>query len=119
MGKRGRPSKNGQCPRWMLIRDTLIVDQYDRARSAGEKHSEAVKEVVRGIKETHPQRPISETGVRRSLALRRPRDSPVGLVVGKPGPANSVITLDGRSYNVLLMAAFGARPVYPRHKASD
>ena len=120
MNKSGRPRKNGQMPMWTLRRETMIVYGYDQARSLGEKHDAAIKEAVRYVRETDPRLRISETEVRRVLASWRSRRNPFGLVVIKPGPSESTITLpNGRVVRVLLTAAIGPRPIYPRANAAQ
>jgi hypothetical protein len=49
MKKVGRPRKNGEQPLGRLGRDTVGVYHYRKARQAGEKHSEAIKEAVARI----------------------------------------------------------------------
>lgn len=120
MNKRGRPRKNGQLPMWMLGRATMIVYGYDQARRAGEKHAEAIKEAVRYVREAGSQMRICETEVRRVLASWRPRLKPFGLVVIKPSPSKSTITLpNGWVFRILLTAGFGPRPLYPRANAAQ
>jgi hypothetical protein len=97
MNKRGRPKKDGQIPMWMLRRETMIIYGYDQARNRGEKHAAAVEQAVRYVRQTDSRLRISETEVRRVLAYWRPRREPLGLVVVKPGPSESTLTLpDGR-----------------------
>jgi hypothetical protein len=93
MKKRARPKQNGESPIWMLARETLAVYGYDLARSAGDKHSEAVKEAVRLIRQIRPGMPISETEVRRIIAYWRSSRNSNGLLVSKPSPANCTFTL--------------------------
>jgi hypothetical protein len=120
MNKRGRPRKNGQLSMWMLRRETSILYGYDQARRLGEKHAVAIQEAVRYVRETDPRMPISETEVRRVLAYWRPRREPLGLVVVKPGPSESTLTLpDGRVVKIGLTSAIGPRPIYPRVNAAE
>jgi hypothetical protein len=119
MNKRGRPKKNGQMPMWTLRRDTLIIYGYDQARKVGEKHAAAIKE-ERYVQESDSRMPISETEVRRVLARWRPRLKPFGLVVIKPNPSESILTLpNGMVFRIGLTAAVGPRPIYPRANAAE
>jgi hypothetical protein len=120
MNKRGRPKKDGQIPTWMLRREAMIVYGYDRARRLGEKHAVAIQEAVRYVQESDSRMRISETEVRRVLAYWRPRREPLGLVVVKPGPSESTLTLpDGRVVQIGLTSAIGPRPIYPRVNAAE
>ena len=49
-----------QSPMWMRRRDTHLVNEYHKLRMTGEKHSEAVKEVVKQLRVANLQMPISE-----------------------------------------------------------
>lgn len=115
MGKRrGRPEV---CRPWLTMA-TLAVRGYDKEMIAGEKHSEAVKDAVRYVQQRMPGIPVSETEIKRILAYWRPKGESNGLCVSKPDPANCTIALhDGRTAKVLLTAAFGLKPVYPRTNA--
>lgn len=115
--KRGRPKQYGQKSIWMLHRATLVVYAYDRARASGAKHWAAIVEALNHVREKNPRMPISESEVRRILAEWRPSGTSEGLSVSPPDPADSTITLGGKVFRVVLVAAWGPRPVYPRVNA--
>ena len=118
MNERGRPRKSGQLVR-MLRRDPMILYGYDQARRLGEKHVVAIQEAVRYVRETDSRLRISETEVKRVLARWRPRHDPCGLVVVKPDPSESTLTLPGMVFRIGLTAADGPRPIYPRVNAAQ
>jgi hypothetical protein len=120
MNKRGRPKKNGMKPLWMLRRITLVLRGYQKAREAGVKHSVAIQEAVRHVRETEPQMPISETEVRRTLARYRSSRLPYGYFVVEPDPTNNTITLPGgRVIKIGLTVCLVPRVDYPRINASQ
>lgn len=119
MNTRGRPKKNGLQPSWMLQRVTLVVYAYGRAREAGDKHFAAIQAAVRYVRKTAPGMPVSETEVRRILAVWRSNQNLSALSVTKPEPPNDTITLpNGRVVRKLWTAALGPRPIYPRANAA-
>jgi hypothetical protein len=69
MAKRGRPNKDGVKPGWMLLRWVMVLRAYGRARASGEKHSAAIAAAVSAVRSRVPGMPISETEVKRILAL--------------------------------------------------
>ncbi len=118
MTKRGRPKKNGLQPGWMLLRRMEALYAYGQARMAGEKHSAAVREAVKAVREKHPSMRISETEVRRILADWQPKNVPTVIVVGKPDRPDEERTLpDGQKAKTVLSLGFGSRPNYPRTNA--
>jgi hypothetical protein len=120
MRKPGRPRKNGEKPFWMLARETVAVYAYDQARKTGEKHSGAISEAVMYIRATYPRMPVSETEVKRILAVWRSKNRSSVLFVSKPGPEHNSRTLpDGRKVRILYTASVGPRPVYPRANAAE
>lgn len=118
MAKRGRPNKNGESPMWMLARETRLLFGYHRARCTGEKHSASLKKAVAYVNKTMPGIACSETEVRRALARWQSSHSATGLIVSKADPSNSALTL-GLPVRVLLVAARGPRPTYPRANAAE
>jgi len=120
MNKRGRPSKKGEIPKWMLRRETMIVYGYDDARKRGEKHAAAVKEAVRYVREADSFMRISETEVRRVLAYWRPISEQDGLVVFESSPSENTLTLpNGMVIRIGLTSGIGPRPIYPRANAAE
>jgi hypothetical protein len=80
MAKRRRPRKHGKKPAWMLHRITIALMGYDQARRAGEKHSAALAEGVKAVRERLPGKPMSKSEMRRILAhYRRNRKGTVML----------------------------------------
>jgi hypothetical protein len=119
MKKRGAPKKNGElAPWWMLERDTLVLCAYQKARKAGEKHLSAILEAVQFVREERPGMPISETEVKRILALWQPRDRPSAISVTHSDPKVCFYTLpNGWKLPISYTAARETRPVYPRANA--
>jgi hypothetical protein len=116
----GRPKKNGQKPMWMLERGSLVVYAYGRAREAGEKHSVAISEAVKYIQDTAPAMPISETEVKRIVAVWRSKRRATCLFVSKPDPEhNSIVLPNGRKGRILYTASVGPHPIYPRVNAAE
>jgi hypothetical protein len=72
----GRPkNKNGTITLWSFARAGMIMSAFDETRASGEKHSVAVTEAVNRIRQRHPEMPVSESEVRRTLAKYRPTSS--------------------------------------------
>jgi hypothetical protein len=124
MAKPGRPIRNEYQPMWMLIRVTLAVFAYQAARKTGEKHSVAIAEAVKGVQETLPKVPISETEVKRIVARWLSKKRPSCLWVEKPKPEQSFALEPGPDgkmipVRVVLTASFGPHPVHPRVNAAQ
>jgi hypothetical protein len=88
MAKPGRPNKNGVKPGWTLFRSFLALHAYGRARTRGDKHSNAISAAVLAVRSWAPGMPISETEVRRVIAEFQSKDpeecwiTTVGVVQG-------------------------------------
>jgi hypothetical protein len=118
MGKRGRPTKNGQYPAWMLFRVTYVLYAYKQARDAGLKHLSAITAAVQFVRQKAPGMPISETEVKRILAERRSSRSASVLSGVIPDPGSDTLRLpDGRTFKILYSAYREPRPIYPRANA--
>jgi hypothetical protein len=120
----GRPKKNGQKPMWMLKRETLVIRSYGRAREAREKHSAAITEAVKYIRDTAPTMPISETEVKRIVTVWRSKRRRTCLFVSKPNPEHSIIAVPGRDgrivyARIVYTASVGPHPIYPRANAAE
>ena len=103
----------------MLTRETLVVYAYGRAREAGEKHSVAISEAVKYVRDNAPAMPISETEVKRIVATWRSKQRPTCLFVTKPDPEHDTLVLpDGRKVRMLYTASVGPHPIYPRANAA-
>ena len=59
---------------WEFGRLAKVSSAYDELRENGEKHSTAVTEVVVQLRQSSPEMPISETGVKRILSKFRPKE---------------------------------------------
>jgi hypothetical protein len=78
--RRVRPKKEeGREEFWRLVRVGEIISAYDEARENNQKHSAAVTHAVGYLRQHHPEMPISETVVKRTLATFRSRDSQATL----------------------------------------
>jgi hypothetical protein len=121
MGKRGRPTKDGRYPVWMLFRVvTYVLYAYKQARDAGLKHLAATLAAVEFVRQTAPSMPISETEVKRILAERRSKRSASVLSVEIPGPDRDTFPLPGgRTAKLLFTAYREKRPIYPRANAAS
>ena len=119
MNKPGRPRKNGPQPMWMLERIILALYAYGRAREAGEKHTVAISEAVKYVRETAPRMRVSETEVKRIVAAWRSKQRGTCLFIRKPDPQHSITPLPRRRNDrILYTASVGPRPVYPRANAT-
>jgi hypothetical protein len=120
MAKRGRPTKNGAKPLWMLRRITKVLRGYQEARATGEKHSVAIKEAIRYLRSEEPWMPISDTEVRRILARWYSSKLPYGCVVVMPGPTENTLTLPGGYvFKIGLTVCMQPRVEYPRANAAQ
>jgi len=138
---KGRPRQaENTMPFWQFMRAARVMYAYDDARERGEKHSVAVKEAVELLKQSSLGMPISQTEVKRILAVWRPRNAgtilrferkivteedikahylilgQVAALQEKTGlslgvPTNHELT----GPLVSLTARFAERPNYPRH----
>jgi len=125
---------------WQFARAARVMCAYDEARERGDKHSVAVRGVVEHLKRSNPEMPISQTEVKRILAVWRPRNAgtilrferkilteedikrhclileQLAALQEKTGlrlevPTNHELT----GPIVSLTARFAERPNYPRH----
>ena len=138
---RGRPRKlKDSIKPWEFGRFAKASCAYDEFRELGEKHDGAVKEVVATLKQSSPEIPISETGVKRILSKYRPKGSGTILrferstlseedrkkyrsvleqatefceKMGLPLPQLPVF--DETRHREKFLIRFSERPDYPRH----
>src|SRR5947209_18065551 len=113
MKQPGRPRTNGLQPFWMLRRRMMVLYAHGRSRAAGEKHSVAVGEAVRYVRENAPEMRISEAEVRRVVALWRSRRRATCVSVNKPNPERSTISLrrrDGKIIQVRIVYTASVGP---------
>jgi hypothetical protein len=119
MQKRGRPKSSYQKS-WMLARAVLALYAYGRARDAGEKHSVAITEAVNYIRTICPRMKVSETEVKRILAVWRSIRRAACLVVSKPDAQHSMIPLPrGGTGRKLYTVSVRLRRTYPRANAAE
>ena len=72
----GRPKKQlGELASWRFVRAGLVMCAFDEACESGHKHSSAITHAVEYLRQRHPEMPISETVVKRTLAPYRPLNS--------------------------------------------
>jgi hypothetical protein len=75
---RGRPKKNeGTIEFRHFVRAGMIMSGYVKARESGQKHSAAVTQTVDHVRQSCSEMCISETEVRRTLAIYQPRNSQI------------------------------------------
>jgi len=60
---------------WQFGRVVKVRCAYDESRRKGEKYSVAVRDAVDNVKQSSPEMPISETGVKRILSRYGPKES--------------------------------------------
>ena len=71
---RGRPKKDPDELKFCrFVRAGLITCAFDEAREGGDKHSAAITHAVEYVRQHHPDMPISETEVKRTLARIDPK----------------------------------------------
>lgn len=74
--RRGRPrKKEDSIEFWQFARAARVMCAYDEARERGDKHSVGVGDAVEHLKQSNPGMPISQTEVKRILAVWRPRNA--------------------------------------------
>jgi hypothetical protein len=123
-----------------FVRAGIVMSVYDEARENNQKHSVAVVQAVEFVRQRYPKMRISGTGVRRILALWRPRNSGTVLrferstvtdeEAGKIAAIRQRLTFLQQTDNPVLPAlsdvypsrtatvfrfGFSERPNYPRH----
>ena len=138
---KGRPRQaKNTIQFWQFARAARVMCAYDEARERGDKHSVAVRGAVEHLKRSNPEMPISQTEVKRILAVWRPRNAgtilrfkrkmlteedikrhclileQLAALQEKTGlrlevPTNHELT----GPTVSLTARFAERPNYPRH----
>ena len=121
----------------------MVMCAYYEARNRGEKHGVAVRYAVDDYKQRYPQGHISETEVKRTLAMWRPRGSGVVFLVERQSPTEEFVkklcwsqeqfakvagkdlqsevgcSPEVRPRSGSIVARFGERPNYPRHNRKD
>ena len=116
----GRPRKKEGASSFLdFIRGGIVGGLYDEARENGEKYSVAVAQTVELIKQRIPITRISESGVKRVLAVWRPRGSHT-IVLFKVSmlTRDEIATLYPNKAPISVATfgmTLGERPNYPRH----
>ena len=137
---RGRPKKEDTIKFWRFCRAGMVMSAYDEARASGEKHSVAVTQAVDYVSHRCSEMPISETEVKRTLAIFRPRGSQTILQFkrvtldeekvarlrfmleqlpsvhdekGQSVPSRSIQNL--LKIRTAYTFGYAERPIYPRH----
>ena len=73
---KGRPRQaKNTIQFWQFARAARVMCACDEARERGNKHSVAVRAAVELLKQSNPGMPISQTEVKRILAVWRPRNA--------------------------------------------
>ena len=138
----GRPKKKeGAIACWRLFRDVMVVSAYAEARESGEKHSAAVTQAVDHVRQRCSEMRISETEVKRTLAIYQPRNNQiifqfkrvtlheselmrqrnvleqaVAELRGKKGLWKPLPSIqDSPKSRTAYTFAYAERPLYPRH----
>lgn len=83
MAKTGRPPANGAKQGWALIRDTIAIEAFHKARDAGEKYEAALDLAVGAVHNFDPNMRCSDSAVKRALKELMPEDSEEMLKVTK------------------------------------
>jgi len=140
MEKMGRPPKNGRVGLWQLSRSLMILKDYLKARRGGLKYSAAVRETVDDVRQLVPGMPVSETEVKRVVALLSPENRPLAAIVDSRilegqeaarirrfhaemmeyAGIKSFANMTDSDWNKPLTRftlGFGPKPEYPRHNA--
>lgn len=101
----------------MLLRETVVLEAYQRAREGGDKHEIALMRAMEAGRKFLPNVPLSMTAVKMILAefmsTKLGRDSMI--VTKSPGHTlpDGRFSPSGSTYT----AGFAARPNYPRANA--
>ncbi len=88
---RGRKPAHGVKKTHILFRLLWILYAYDKARSAGMGYTKALAAAEAFIRDVFPGMPISETEVKRIVALGRPRGAAEVWLVKESGNGSYTI----------------------------
>lgn len=112
MAKTGRPPTNGAKQGWTLIRNSIVVEAFHKAREGGAKYEFALVAAVEAVNAHDPKMKISTSTVKKILKELMPEDSEEMLKVTKI--IEPVITSDGkRSVKTSYGIGFAPRVEYP------
>jgi hypothetical protein len=83
MAKTGRPPTNGVRPGWMLLRDTIAIDAFHKAREAGSKYEAALEVAVAAVNDFDTEMKISASMIKKTLKALMPEGGEEMLKVTK------------------------------------
>ena len=112
MVKTGRPPTSGRQPGWMLLRATVVLEAFNKARETGEKYEFALEAAVDAVHAFDPEMKVSVSAVKRILKELMPEGAELMLnvtkVSDKTDTANETAT-GKTSYGI----GFAPRAQYP------
>ena len=112
MAKTGRPPANGAKQGWTLMRDTIAVEAFHKARGAREKYEAALDLAVDAVHNFDPNMRCSDSAVKRALKELMPEGSEEMLKVTKI--TEPAIASDGKSsVKTSYGIGFAPRVKYP------
>jgi len=99
-------------------RRLYALNEYDKARAAGEKHSEAVRIACEEVQRKYPQLKTCQTEIKEMLAEWRGPNKGFVLFCKEVNPdAHTAVMPDGTRLRFSLQVGLEQRPDYPRHNA--
>ncbi len=115
MAKRGRPRKNS----WLVIKRRLFaLNEFDKRRAAGEKHSGAVCFASEEVQKKYPHLKTCQTEIKEMLAEWRGPNKGFVLFCKEVNPDGHIDVMpDGTRLKFSLLVGLQQRPDYPRHNA--
>ena len=112
MAKTGRPPANGAKQGWTLMRDTIAIEAFQKAREAGEKYEFALIAAVDAVRAFDPEMKISVSAVKKILKELMPEGGEEMLKVTKVSEktdAANETSITKTSYGI----GFALRAEYP------
>jgi hypothetical protein len=115
MAKRGRPRKNS----WLVTKRRLFaLNEFDKARAAGEKHSAAVRIACEEVQRKYPHSKTCQTEIKEMLAEWRGPNKGFVFFSREVNPDGHIDVMpDGTRLKFSLLVGLEQRPDYPRHNA--
>jgi hypothetical protein len=115
MAKRGRPRKSTSL---LAKRRLYALNEYDKGRAAGEKHSEAVRIASEEVQRKYPHLKISQTEIKEMLAEWRGPSKGFVLFCKEIDPdEHTAVMPKGERLRFSLQVRLEQRPDYSRHNA--
>jgi hypothetical protein len=115
MAKRGRPRKNSSL---VAKRRLYALNEYDKARAAGEKHSAAVRIASEEVQRKYPHLKTCQTEIKEMLAEWRGPNKGFVLSCKELNPdEHAPVMPDGTRLTFSLRVGLEQCPDYPRHNA--